>query len=254
MISPGVAGRLAGRTAFITGAGGALGAAIAEAFAREGARALTLSDIRVEAVGDLAARLRRGGVEVTTPELDVTDGDAFDRAVRSAVEAFDGLDLLVNNAGAVSPNARIHNVTTDDFDRCVRINLTGTFHGVRAAARVMRDRGGSVINIASVAGLTAWPYAAPYGVAKAGIIHLTRVAALEYAKERIRINCVCPGAFPSAIHDGVPDGAMDVIEARHPFGLGKPQDLTGAVTYLASDEAAWTTGQAIVVDGGYSLP
>lgn len=245
---------MAGKTAFVTGAAGALGATIARSFAEAGVRGMVLADLRTDDLDGTADTLQCPGLDITTAALDVTDGAAFDNAVRHAAENLDGLDLLVNNAGVVSPNARIHNVTTPDWERCLAVNLTGTFHGVRAATRVMRECGGSVVNIASVAGITAWPYAAPYGAAKAGIIHLTRIAALEYANERIRINCVCPGAFPSAIHDDLPEGAMDAIEARHPLGLGQPEDLVGAITYLASDEARWTTGQAMVVDGGYSLP
>lgn len=246
--------RLEGKTAFVTGAGGALGAAIVRSFADAGTRGIVLADLRADALDAIADPLRRSGLDVTTAQLDVTDGDAFDHAVHHAADTLNGLDIVVNNAGIVSPNARIHNLTTDDWQRTLAVNLTGTFHGVRAAARVMRDRGGTVVNIASVAGLTAWPYAAPYGAAKAGAIHLTRIAALEYAKERIRINCVCPGAFPSAIHGDLPEGAMDAIKARHPLGLGQPDDLVGAVLYLASDESRWTTGHALVVDGGYSLP
>jgi NAD(P)-dependent dehydrogenase (short-subunit alcohol dehydrogenase family) len=249
-----VADRLAGRCALVTGAGGALGTAIAAAFAREGAHALMLTDVRPEALVPLRERLQRDGHTVVTAGLDVTDGDAFDVLAAEAVQRWGSLDVLVNNAGVVSPNARLHNLTTEDWTSCMSVNLTGTFHGIRAAARVMRERGGAVVNIALVSALTAWSHAAPYCAAKAGVVQLTRVAAVEYAKERIRVNCVCPGAFPSGIHGDLPEGAFASIEARHPLGLGRPEDIVGAVVHLASDESAWTTGHALVVDGGYALP
>ncbi|MFF5987568.1 SDR family NAD(P)-dependent oxidoreductase [Prauserella flavalba] len=244
--------RLLGKTAFVTGAAGTLGSAIARAFAGEGVRALVLADLREDGLDIVAKEL---GIETVTATLDVTDGDAFDGAVADAVERFGTLDVLVNNAGNVSPNARVHNLSTKDFDDCVAVNLTGTFHGVRAGVRAMRGRGRlSIVNTASVAGLTAWPYCAPYSAAKAAVIHFSRVAALEYVKEDIRVNCVCPGAFPSTLTNGLPDGALDVLASRHPGGFGTAEDLVGAVVYLASDESRWTTGHALVVDGGYSLP
>ena len=245
--------RLEGKTALVTGGAGALGSAIVRAFLAEGVRGVMIADLRTESP-EISSRVGASAVDVVERALDVTDGDAFETLAREAHERWDGLDIIVNNAGAVPPNARIHNIDTGDWTRALEVNLTGTFHGVRAAARVMRARGGSVINVASVSALTAWPYAAPYCAAKAGVVHLTRVAALEYAKERLRVNCVCPGAFPSGIHSGLPDGALDAIESRHPLGLGEPEDVVGAIVYLASEESRWTTGHALVVDGGYSLP
>ena len=247
-------GRLDGKTALVTGAGGALGSTIVKAFATEGIRGVLATDVRAEALGQIRADLLAQNVDAIVESLDVTNGEAFDTVAVHAVDRWGCLDILVNCAGMVPPNARIHNVSTEDWQRSLDVNLTGTFHGVRAATRVMRKRGGSVVNIASVSAVTAWPYAAPYCAAKAGVVHLTRVAALEYAKERIRVNCVCPGAFPSGIHSDLPDAAMAAIESRHPLGLGRPEDIVGAVVHLASDESAWTTGQALNVDGGYSLP
>ena len=116
------------------------------------------------------------------------------------------------------------------------------------------QRSGSIILTASISGLTAWSHAAPYCATKAAVIQLAKVAALEYARDGIRVNCVCPGTFRSAIHDDLPPDALDAIAARHPLGLGSAADLAGTYSYLAGDSSRWTTGSAIVVDGGYSAP
>jgi len=119
----------------------------------------------------------------------------------------------------------------------------------------MRPQGsGSIILTASVSGMTAWSHAAPYCATKAAVIQLAKVAAVEYARDGIRVNCVCPGTFLSAIHDDLPPEALDAVAARHPLGLGSAADLVGAYSYLAGAGSRWTTGSAIVVDGGYSAP
>jgi 3-oxoacyl-[acyl-carrier protein] reductase len=175
--------------------------------------------------------------------------------VAHAVKQFGALDVLVSNAGVLAPNGRIHNLTTDDWDRCYRINLLGAVNGIRAAVPVMREqRSGSIILTASVAGMTAWSHAAPYCATKAAVISLAKVAAVEYARDGIRVNCVCPGTFLSSIHEGLPQEAIDAMAARHPLGLGSPADLVGMYSYLAGDASRWTTGTAMVVDGGYSAP
>ena len=131
----------------------------------------------------------------------------------------------------------------------------GAVNAIRAAVPTMRARGsGSIILTASVSGLTAWTHAAPYCVTKAGVISLAKVAAVEYARDGIRVNCVCPGTFLSGIHADLPQEALDAMAAKHPLGLGAAGDLVGAFSYLASDASRWTTGSAIVVDGGYSAP
>jgi 3-oxoacyl-[acyl-carrier protein] reductase len=113
---------------------------------------------------------------------------------------------------------------------------------------------GSIVLTASVSGLTAWSHAAPYCATKAAVIQLAKVAAVEYARDGIRVNCVCPGTFVSGIHEELPQEAIDAIAARHPLGLGDAADIVGAYSYLASEGSRWTTGSAIVVDGGYAAP
>jgi 3-oxoacyl-[acyl-carrier protein] reductase len=243
------------RVVAITGAGGALGAAISSRLAAEPDTDLVLSDVRPATLAATVAGLGPAADGVDTMLADVSDPDAVDAVVARAVERFGRLDVLISNAGVLSTNGRIHNLTTEDWERAFRVNVLGAVNGIRAAVGVMRPQGsGSIVLTASVAGLTAWSHSAPYCATKAAVIQLAKVAAVEYARDGIRVNCVCPGTFRSAIHDGLPPEALDPIAARHPLGLGAAADVAGAYAYLASDASRWTTGSALVVDGGYSAP
>jgi 3-oxoacyl-[acyl-carrier protein] reductase len=243
------------RVVVITGAGGTLGAAISGTLAAEPDTDVVLSDVSeasLEAtVNGLAAR--RGSVESLV--ADVSDFAQVEAVVGRAIERFGRLDVLISNAGVLSANGRIHNLATEDWERAFRVNVLGAVNGIRAAVSVMRQQqSGSIVLTASVSGLTAWSHAAPYCATKAAVIQLAKVAAVEYARDGIRVNCVCPGTFRSGIHDDLPPEALDAIAARHPLGLGEAADLVGAYSYLASDASRWTTGSAIVVDGGYAAP
>jgi meso-butanediol dehydrogenase / (S,S)-butanediol dehydrogenase / diacetyl reductase len=243
------------RVVAVTGAGGALGAALSCQFAGEPQTDLVLSDVSDRSLETTMEGLSksRGGVESLL--ADVSDFAQVEAVVGLAVERFGRLDVLINNAGVLAPNGRIHNLSTEDWERAFRINVLGAVNGIRAAVSVMRQqRSGSIVLTASVAGLTAWSHAAPYCATKAAVIQLAKVAALEYAGDGIRVNCVCPGTFLSAIHADLPAEAIDAIAARHPLGIGSATDLVGAYSYLASDASRWTTGSAIVIDGGYSAP
>jgi 3-oxoacyl-[acyl-carrier protein] reductase len=243
------------RSIAILGAGGALGAAISRHFAAERNTDLVLSDINPELLDSTVAGLLERRADVETVLADVSDFSQVDAVVERAVDRFGRLDVLISNAGVLSPNSRIHNLATEDWERSFRVNVLGAVNGIRAAVPVMRkQKSGSVILTASVAGMTAWSHAAPYCATKAAVIQLTKVAAVEYARDRIRVNCVCPGTFLSPIHADLPQEAIEAMEARHPLGLGRASDLVGAYSYLASESACWTTGSAIVVDGGYAAP
>ena len=127
------------------------------------------------------------------------------RSSTTAVERFGRLDALISNAGVLSPNGRIHNLDTEDWERAFRVNVMGSVNGIRAAVPVMRaQKSGAIVLTASVAGMTAWSHAGPYCTTKAAVIQLAKVAAVEYARDGIRVNCVCPGTFLSGIHEGVP--------------------------------------------------
>lgn len=243
------------RVVAITGAGGTLGAALSHRFAGEADTDVVLSDVSESALLATVEGLpdQRGAIETLT--ADVGDAAAVERVVGCAVERFGRLDVLISNAGVLSPNGRIHNLTTGDWERAFRVNVLGAVNGIRAAVPVMRTQhSGSIVLTASVAGLTAWSHAAPYCATKAAVIQLAKVAAVEYARDGIRVNCVCPGTFLSGIHKDLPPEAIDAIAAKHPLGLGAAADLVGAYSYLASDASRWTTGAAIVIDGGYAAP
>jgi 3-oxoacyl-[acyl-carrier protein] reductase len=243
------------RVVVITGAGGALGAAISRRLASEPATDVVLSDVSSASLDATVAGLPDADRSIATQLADVSDPDAVASVVALAIERFGHLDVLISNAGVLSPNGRIHNLTTGDWERAFRVNVLGAVNGIRAAVGVMRPQGsGSIVLTASVSGLTAWSHAAPYCATKAAVIQLAKVAAVEYARDGIRVNCVCPGTFRSAIHEGLPDEALEAIASRHPLGLGSAEDLVGAYSYLASDASRWTTGSALVVDGGYSAP
>jgi NAD(P)-dependent dehydrogenase (short-subunit alcohol dehydrogenase family) len=249
-------GALDGRRVIVTGAGSGLGKAIAQRFIAEGAIALGLVDVNVHATEAVAGSLCADDADVVAEGVDVTDGSALRARVASLAERFGGLDVMVNNAGILSPSARLHHVATDDFRRVLDVNVLGVFHGIQAAVSIMRPAGhGRIVNTASVSGLTAWSHAGPYCASKAAVIQLTKVAAVEYAADGIIVNCVCPGTFRSAIHDGLPAEALDRIAAKHLLGrLATTEEMVGAFVYLASDDASFTTGAALVVDGGYSGP
>jgi meso-butanediol dehydrogenase / (S,S)-butanediol dehydrogenase / diacetyl reductase len=243
------------RVVAITGAGGTLGAALSRQFAGEPETNVMLSDVSAPSLEATVKGLpeRAGAVEALL--ADVSDCEQVEAVVTRAVECFGRLDVLISNAGVLAPNGRIHSLATEDWERAFRVNVLGAVNGIRAAVPVMRkQQAGSIILTASVAGLTAWSHAAPYCATKAAVIQLAKVAAVEYARDGIRVNCVCPGTFLSAIHADLPQEAIDAIAGRHPLGLGSATDLVGAYSYFASDASRWTTGAAMVVDGGYAAP
>jgi meso-butanediol dehydrogenase/(S,S)-butanediol dehydrogenase/diacetyl reductase len=243
------------RVVAILGAGGTLGTALSRQLAGEPRTDLVLSDLSEAAVNEVAAGFPGGVGGIELVPADVSDFAQVEAVVKRAVDRFGRLDVLISNAGVLSANGRIHNLAAQEWERVFRVNVLGPVNGIRAAVPVMRgQQSGSIILTASVAGLTAWSHASPYCVTKAGVIQLAKVAAVEYARDGIRVNCVCPGTFLSAIHEGLPAAAIDAMAAKHPLGLGSADDLVGVYSYLASDASRWTTGSAIVVDGGYAAP
>jgi 3-oxoacyl-[acyl-carrier protein] reductase len=243
------------RVIAILGAGGALGGAISRLLASEPLTDLVVSDVSASSLEATIGSLPGDGAPAEPVIADVSEFEQVEAVINRALDRFGHLDVVISNAGILSPNGRVHNLKTEDWERAFRINFMGAVNAIRAAVPTMRQQqSGSIILTGSVAGLTAWSHAAPYCATKAAVIHLAKVAAVEYARDGIRVNCVCPGTFVSAIHADLPQEAIDAIASKHPLGLGSATDVAGAYSYLASEASRWTTGSAIVVDGGYAAP
>jgi NAD(P)-dependent dehydrogenase (short-subunit alcohol dehydrogenase family) len=243
-------GLLDGQRAVITGGASGIGAATARRMAAEGA-AVAVVDLDGGAAEAVAKE-----VDGHAYEADVTDFEALDAAVRDAHQKMGGLTTLFNNAGS-SNMAKIHEWDLAEWDRVVRLNLTGVFHGFRAAVPLMLDgTGGSIVSTSSISGTRPAAGEAPYAAAKAAVAALTATAALEYAPT-IRVNAVAPGM----IHTGLTDILLTGFEWTVPFmkdktpldRIGAPEDIADVVVFLASDLARFVTGQNLVVDGGMTL-
>ncbi len=249
-------GRLDGKVAIVTGGASAagLGFATARLFLEEGASVILTdfsSDVK-DRPGDLPA-----GAKVTTLEHDVQDEEAWIATFAAAVETYGQVDILINNAG-ITRRDPIDQMTLETWRSVVDTNLTGTFLGCKHAVTEMRrhGQGGAIVNIASISGVVGMRQSSPYGASKGGIRSLTKVVALETAREAIRCNAVCPGLIESDIHTAV-RAKMPVEHAALvdgiPMGrLGEPTDIATAALYLASDDARYVTGTEIIVDGGYT--
>ena len=246
------AGRLEGKACLVTGAASGIGRATALRFAEEGAR-VAVADIRAQ---EAEATARELGGEAIAVELDVTSPGSIAAGLERTREAFGGLDVVVNNAGVTIVGAA-HELAEADWDRELDTNLKSVYLVSKAAWPLLLEGGGAIVNTASIAGLWAIPNDAAYCASKAGVIMLTKCMALDGAKAGIRVNCVCPGYTQTPMIEGYFADQPDPEEARrfaaqlHPLGrLGAPRDIADAMVYLASDEAGWVTGTALVVDGG----
>lgn len=243
-------GRFAGRKVLVTGGASGIGAACCRLFAAEGA-AVTVADRRADGARSIADEV--GG---RAAEVDVRDAAAVDRAVRDAAEAMGGLTDLVNNAG-VGAAKPLLDYTDKDWALLVGVNLTGTFHLIRAAAPVMLAAGGgSIVNNASLTALRPTRGEGPYSAAKAAVVNLTQTAALELAPT-VRVNAVAPGMVRTPLTEVVVanDAWRAAAESGTPLGrIGTADEVAEVIAFLASDAASYVTGQTVVVDGGSLLP
>ena len=262
---------LKGRCALITGAARGLGAGMAEAMARAGASVM-LSDVLENAGRATAAALKAQGLAVEFVALDVCDEAQWLAALSYTHECFGGLDILVNNAG-IEETALLTELDPDALRRMLDVNVVGTALGLKHGLRAMRPgglagRGGSIVNIASVAATIAFPAIAGYSATKSAVDRLTRVAAMESGRLGcgVRVNCVYPGLVPTDMgmklaNDvvaaglfGSAEAAVTAIVGQTPMGrLGTVEDVARAVVFLSSDEAAFITGAGLPVDGGMGM-
>lgn len=260
---------LTGKVALVTGAARGLGAETAQTLAQAGAK-VVVSDVLIAEAEVTAAAIRAAGGEAIALNHDVTQEADWERVVAATVKTFDSLDILVNNAG-IERMALFTEATVEDFRLMHEINVTGVFLGLKHAARAMRPggaagKGGSIINLSSVAGLVGMPGLGGYCASKGAVRLMNKAAAIEFARlgYGIRVNSVHPGVVMTEMGVNVVNGFVKIgmapdeatanalIESLHPIGYGQPQDVSSAILYLSSDASRWSTGSELVIDGGAS--
>ena len=244
--------RLKGKAAVVTGAGQGIGAAIARLFAAEGAR-LVLADMRSGPATGVVEEVTSGGGEAVFVQADVTSDSDCKRMIDTAIERFGALDILVNNAG-IAGKGTVTEATEEMWDRVMAVNLKSIFLACRHAVPHMeRAGGGSIVCIASVAGMTGEMGQVAYNTSKHGVIGLVRCMAYDHAAAGIRVNAVCPGAIDTPLLSPLTEERLTRLEGLHMMRrLGRPEEIANAVLYLAGDESSFITGAAHVVDGGYT--
>lgn len=244
---------LDGKAALVTGGGSGLGRASAIAFARAGAT-VTVADVDADGGKETAALVQDAGGDADFVRADVTEPGDVAAMVDAAVARWGRLDCAVNNAGTTGASATTADYTIEDWNRTIALNLTGVFLCLRAEIPVMLERGGAIVNMASGAGLVGFPGLPAYVASKHGVVGLTRAAALEYARDGIRINAICPGSTRTPMLEGFMGGDENVermMTRAVPLGrLGRPEEIAEAVVWLCSDAASFVVGHALAVDGG----
>jgi NAD(P)-dependent dehydrogenase (short-subunit alcohol dehydrogenase family) len=247
----------AGKVAFITGAGSGIGRATALAFAARGA-AIAVADVSADHSRNTAEAVAEAGGRAIALECDVTSSRDVRAALDTTIDAFGRLDFAFNNAGIEQPATPIADISEEQWERVVDVDLRGVFLCMKyEIPLILAAGGGAIVNTSSGAGVKGFPGGAAYGAAKHGVIGLTRCAALDYASANLRINAICPGIIDTPMMDrfsgGTPQGREQVI-GQEPVGrMGRPEEIASAVMWLCSDDAAFTVGHALVVDGGQTV-
>jgi len=251
--------RLDGKVAVITGASSGIGRGTALCLAKEGA-AVVAADLNSQGGERVIGEIAAAGGRAVFQHTDVTSEADIQAAVDRAVKDYGRLDIMFNNAGLVGAVGPIEAVSTEDWDKTVAVLLRSVFLGMKYAVGPMRKvGGGSIISTSSVASFLPSPYGAAYAASKGAVISLTRAAALQLGRDRIRVNCICPGVINTPIWGAMP-GMDDPAVLEQALGhaqtiprVGRPEDIASMVLFLASDESQWITGQAMIVDGGVTV-
>jgi len=245
-------GTFIGQTAFVTGAASGIGNAIATRLAADGAT-VVIADIDADRAEAAATVLAATGATALGLGVDVADQAAVEAAIDRVVAEFGRLDLAVNNAGLASIPTPLHELPVENFDRVIGVDLRGVFLSLRAEiAAMLATGGGSIVNISSGAGLKNAPSMADYTAAKHGVVGLTKNAALEYARQNVRINAIAPGTIATPGILGAPEELQRQWAELIPMGrIGRAEEVADAAAWLLSDQASFVTGSLISVDGGY---
>ncbi|NNN30615.1 glucose 1-dehydrogenase [Streptomyces sp. S3(2020)] len=249
-------GRVAGKVCIVTGAGSGIGRATAHRLAEEGGRVLC-ADLSADAAAHTAAEITEAGGTAEPHTVDVSSSAAVDGMVRATVALWGRVDVLVNNAGVNLPGL-LHEVPDDIIDRTLDVNVKGQLYGCRAVIpHMLAQGGGSIVNISSVNGLVSEPFLTVYSASKGASVMLTKGVALDYAKQNIRCNVICPGWVDTPINHahaellGGLQQVYDTIDSFQPIGRpGEPREIANVALFLASDEASFMTGSVVAVDGG----
>lgn len=246
--------RLNGKVALITGGGTGIGEATAKIFAAEGAQ-VAITGRRKDVLENVAKAIGANGGKVLVVAGSVTNEAHVQAAVDQAVRTFGRIDILINNAAIGVFGKQLHEMTDGEWQEILDTNLTGVFRITRAVIPHMLERGGSIVNVSSVAGLVGIAGLSAYSSTKGALLALTRCLAIDYAKEKIRCNCVCPALVDTPMAaDAITDPDMNAtMMAKHPIGrFGTPDDVARMLLYLASDDASWVTGSLFTIDGGWT--
>ena len=252
-----MAGLLEGKSALITGGGGGIGRATALAFAREGAR-LAVADANLEAAQQTVALVNAAGGQAISLTGDVTESAAVQEMVGATITAFGRLDCAFNNAGIAgfqvdASGKKTHEWADESFDRMIAVNLRGVWLCMKhELVQMLAQGGGAIVNTGSIAGLIGLPTSSAYVAAKHGVLGLTKTAAIEYAKDSIRVNAVCPGYIETKMTEDTMRRRGEQLMAQVPFHrMGKPEEIAEMVVFLCSDRASYVSGACYNVDGGY---